>query len=416
MRRDNKLTPVTVRNVKKPGLYGDGHGLALQVSESGSRAWVFRYMIDGRARKMGLGAVHTVSLAEAREAALEARKKVRTGIDPIDEASAEKDAKRIEKAKLAAIPTFLQAATKFIETKSSEWSNVKHARMWRRTFHPFRDKPAATERLNDLPVNEVTTPLVLAALEPVWKSAPVTATRVRQRIEAVLDYAKAHHWRQGDNPAARTLIEFAMPKAVAGKVHHAAMPYKDVPGFVGELRSRQGLAARLLEFTVLTASRAGETRGARWEEVDFRAKTWMVPGSRMKGRKPHVVPLSDRCIAILESLPRISGNEHLFPGRGSEPISVMPPRRLFEEMLPDFTLHGMRSSFRDWAGNETNAAREVCEAALAHVVGNAVEAAYRRGDALAKRRELMQAWADYCAKPPRPVAEDNNIVSLVGRR
>jgi integrase len=397
MRREgNKLTPVTVRNVKKPGLYGDGHGLALQVSESGSKAWVFRYMIDGRARKMGLGAIHTITLAEAREAALEARKKVRNGIDPIDEASAEKDAKRIEKAKLAAIPTFLECANKFIETKSSEWSNAKHAQMWARTFHPFKDKPAATERLNDLPVSEITTPLVLAALKPIWQSARVTATRVRQRIEAILDFARAHNWRSGDNPAARTLVEFAMPKAVAGKVHHAAMPYADVPGFMAELRAREGLAARLLECTVLTASRAGETRGARWEEVDLQARTWTVPGSRMKSRKPHTIPLSERCIQILESLPRVHGNEHLFPGRGSEPISEMPPRRLFEEMLPAYTLHGMRSSFRDWAGNETSAAREVAEGCLAHRLGDSVEQAYRRSDALQKRRELMAAWATFC--------------------
>jgi integrase len=395
MRQINRLLAADVRYAKRD--LCDGFGLWLQFHpQHKTRSWLFRYRLDGKDDSMGLGPVLTVSLAKAREAAQKCRDQLREGINPRLARNAEREQRRVEAAKLASIPTFLQAADKFIAAKSSEWSNVKHYQMWQRTFHAHKGQPAATERLNSLPVNEVTTPLILAALEPVWKATPVSATRVRQRIEAVLHYARANHWRSGDNPAAAKLVEYAMPKAVAGKVHHAAMPYKDVPGFVGRLREREGLApARLLEFTVLTASRAGETRGARWEEVDFQARTWTVPGSRMKGRKPHTIPLSERCIEILESLPRVHGNEHLFPGRGSEPISEMPPRRLFEEMLPDYTLHGMRSSFRDWAGNETSVAREVAEACLAHLVGNAVEQAYRRSDALQKRRDLMDAWSRY---------------------
>jgi integrase len=406
-REGNKLTARAVGNAKKPGLYGDGHGLALQISASGSKAWVLRYMIDGRPRKMGLGAVHTVSLAEAREAALEARKQVRRGLDPIDEASAQKAASRVEKAKLASIPTFLQCADLYIAAKSSEWSNAKHALTWQRTFH---GNSAATDRLNSLPVNEITTPLIIACLDPLWKRAPVTASRVLQRIGAVLDYATAHHWRTGDNPAARKLVEFAMPKAVAGKVHHAALPYKDVPKFMGELRAHGTLAARLLELTILTALRRDEARGARWEEFDLQAKTWTVPATRMKNRKPHVVPLSDRCMEIVDSLPHVSGNAHVFAGRGSEPLSEMGVRRLMEDMLPDFTLHGMRSSFRDWAGDCTAFSREVAEAALAHTIGNAVEIAYRRGSALEQRRRLMTDWAAYCEQ--LPATSRDNVVAI----
>ena len=409
-REGNKLTARSVSNVKKRGLYGDGLGLYLQVSESGSKAWVYRFMIDGRPRKMGLGAVHTVSLAEAREAALEARKQVRKGIDPIAEADAQKAAQRLEKAKLASIPTFLQCADRFIAAKGGEWSNAKHALMWQRTFHPSKVKAAATERLNNLPVNEIDTPLILAALEPLWKRAPVTADRVRSRIENVLDYARAHHWRAGDNPASGKLIQFAMPKAMAGKVHHAALPYKDMPKFMGELRARESLVARLLELTILTALRRNEARGARWEEFDLQAKTWTVPATRMKNRKPHVVPLSDRCMEIIESLPHVSGNAHVFAGRGSEPLSDMGVRRLIEEMLPDYTLHGMRSSFRDWAGDCTAFSREVAEAALAHTIGNAVEIAYRRGSALEQRRRLMADWASYCEQPP--TKSRANVVSI----
>jgi integrase len=413
MRREGaKLNAVAIRNAKKPGLYGDGHGLALQVSESGSKAWVYRFMIDGRARKMGLGAVHTVTLAEAREAALEARKLVRKGIDPIAEASAQKAASRLEKAKLAAIPTFLQCADRYIAAKSSEWTNAKHALMWQRTFHPSKNQSAATERLNNLPVNQIDTPLVLAALEPLWRRAPVTASRVAQRIAAVLDFATAHHWRTGDNPAARKLIEFAMPKAVAGKVHHAAISYADIPAFMAELRSREGITPRLLEMTILTALRRDEARCARWDEIDLRERTWTIPAARMKNRKPHIVPLSDRALAIIESLPRV--NNYLFPGRGSEPISEMGVRRLIEEMRPDVTLHGMRSSFRDWAGDCTAFPREVAEAALAHQIGSAVEQAYRRGDALRKRHQLMADWAAYCAQAPAKARD--NVVSIGAAR
>jgi integrase len=408
-REGAKLTAVAIRNAKKPGLYGDGHGLALQVSESGSKAWIYRYMIGGRARKMGLGAVHTVSLAEAREAALEARKKVRKGIDPIDEANAERAANLLERAKLASIPTFLQCADKFIAAKSGEWSNAKHALMWRRTFHPSaKGEPAATARINSLPVNAIDTPLILTCLEPLWKRAPVTADRVRSRIENVLDLARAHHWRGGDNPAAAKLIQFAMPKVTAGEQHHAALPYADVPAFMADLRSREGIAARLLEMTILTALRRDEARCARWDEIDMQATTWTVPAARMKNRKPHVVPLSDRCVEILESLPRV--NNYVFPGHGSEPISDMGVRRLLVELRPDVTLHGMRSSLRDWAGDCTAFPREIAEAALAHQIGSAVEQAYRRGDALQKRRRLMADWAAYCAQPP--AKSRDNVVSL----
>jgi integrase len=374
----------------------DGYGLWLQVHpQRQTKSWLFRFTcpVTRKADSMGLGPVAVVSLAKARVAAQECREQLLRGVNPRLARNAELEQRRIEAAKLAAIPTFLQAADKFIAAKGGEWSNAKHGAMWKRTFH---GPGAATSRLNFLPVREVTTPLILAALEPLWKRAPVTAGRVAQRIAAVLDFATAHHWRTGDDPAAGKLLAFAMPKAIAGKVHHAALPYEKIPAFMATLRDREGIAARLLEITVLTALRRDEARCARWDEIDLEARIWTISASRMKNRKPHMVPLSDRCVEILESLPCVQGNPHVFFGRGSGAISDMGVRRLLEEMRPDVTLHGFRSSFRDWAGDCTAAARETAEACRANMVGSAVELAYRRADGLAKKRTLLAAWAHFC--------------------
>jgi integrase len=397
MRKENKLNPLSIRKATKPGLYGDGHGLYLQVSVFNTKSWIFRYMIDGKARKTGLGPLHTVSLAEARRRAADLRLKVLDRIDPIVERDASRAAKRIEAAKTASIPTFLQCADSYIDTKASEWSNAIHSQQWRRSFHPGpRGGAAPTARLNDLPVNVIDTPLILACLEPLWKATPTTASRIRGRIENILAFAKAKGYRTGDNPASPSLVEYVMPKSskAAKDEHHAALPYKNMPSFMAELRTKEGTAARALEFVILTAARRGEVVGVRWSEIDLEARVWIVPPERMKARREHRVPLSDRAMAILAGLSRV--NEFIFPGRSGKALSEMPMRALLAELRPEVTIHGMRSSFRDWSGDCTSFPREICEAALAHLTGNQVEQAYRRGTALEQRRLLMQAWATYC--------------------
>ncbi|HEY1886459.1 MAG TPA: integrase arm-type DNA-binding domain-containing protein, partial [Roseiarcus sp.] len=312
----------------------DGFGLWLQFDKTHeTKSWLFRFMLDGKADSMGLGSLATTTLARARELAQAARENLREGINPRLARNAKREQIRIEAAKAAAIPTFLEAADRFIDAKAVEWSNLKHAEQWRRSFHPGpKDKHAPTARINDLPVNVIDTPLILASLEAVWKKTPTTASRIRGRIENVLDFARAKGWRQGDNPASRELIEYAMPKASkALKEHHAALPYSDVPAFMAELRDKGGIAARQLEFVILTAARLGEAVRARWDEIDLDAKVWTVPAERMKARRAHRVPLSDRAVAILEGLPR--EGVFLFPGKKSgQAMSERPLRDMLAEL------------------------------------------------------------------------------------
>jgi integrase len=397
-RQINRLTAAAIRHAKRD--LGDGYGLWLQVDRRHqTKSWLFRFMLDGKADSMGLGPLATTSLARARELAQEAREKLRAKINPRLARNAEREQRRVEAAKAAAIPTFLECADKLIAAKAGEWTNLEHARQWRGSFHPgSRGEPAPTARLNGLPVSAIDTPLVLATLEPLWKKTPVTAGRIRGRIESALDFARARGWRDGDNPATRSLVEYALPRASKGaKAHHAAIPYVDIPTFMAELRAKEGVVARQLEFTVLTAARLGEVLRARWDEIDFQTRLWLwtVPPERMKARDAHQVPLADRAIAILEALPR--AGPFVFAGtRYGRPMTEKPMRTLLAELRPGVTLHGFRSSFRDWAGDKTDFPREIAEAALAHKVGNVVEQSYRRGNALEKRRRLMQAWAAYC--------------------
>lgn len=381
----SKLTARTVATAK-PGRFGDGRGLYLVVSESGARKWVFRFTFAGRVTEMGLGGAGAISLAEARRFADEARREVAAGRNPIE---ARREAARIAASK----PTFGRCVDAFLEAKSSEWRNEKHRAQWAMTLRTY------AAPLRDLPIDEVDTEAVLSVLQPLWQSVPETASRLRGRIEAVLDAARAQGHRHGENPARwRGHLDHLLAKRQKlARGHHAAMPYSDVPAFVARLRPREAVAALALEFTILTAARSGEVLGARWPEFDLEAKVWTIPATRMKAGKEHRVPLSTRAVSILAKLGEARIGDFVFPGqRSGKPLSGMAMEMVLRRMKAEgVTVHGFRSSFRDWCGEETHFPREVAEAALAHVAGDATERAYRRGDALEKRRGLMEAWADY---------------------
>jgi integrase len=413
-RQGSKLTAAAVRTATKPGLYGDGHGLYLQVSAFDTKSWVFRYMIGGRARKMGLGPLHTVSLAEARKRAADARLKALDAIDPIDEHKTQRAARRVEAAKAM---TFKACADAYIKANRSGWKNEKHATQWFSTFNETRRGkrvyPAATAVINALPVSAIDTGLVRKVLEPIWYETPETASRVRGRIERVLAWATVAGYRSGDNPARWTghLKELLPSKTkVAAVVHHDAVPYRDLPAFMAALREKHGTAARALEFTILSAARTSEALGARWSEIDLDAKVWIIPAERMKANREHRVPLTDRALAVLEPLPR--KGEYVFAGaRKGKPLSSPAMWDVVRGMLGmGATVHGFRSTFRDWAAETTAYPNEMLEIALAHAIGNKAEAAYRRGDMMEKRRRLMADWAEYCARPP--ARSRDNIVSI----
>lgn len=381
----NKLTNRKVETAK-PGRYGDGGGLWLVVSPSGARKWVFRFTRSGRPTEAGLGPVIAVSLARAREKAAEARAMVADGVNPIE-------AKREQRQLSRRVPTFGEVADALIDAKETEWRNAKHRAQWRMTLAEY------AAPLRSKPVDQITTEDILAVLKPLWTAKPETASRLRGRIEAVLDAAKAKGHRSGENPAAwRGHLSHLLPKRqTLSRGHHAAMPYRDVAAFMERLRKTDSVAALALEFIVVTAVRAGEALGARWSEIDFAEKVWTVPAARMKAGREHRVPLCDRALAILERLYVARTSDFVFPGRDrGKALSSAALAALMRRMdAGAFTIHGFRSAFRDWAGNETHFPREVAEAALAHVVGDKAEQAYRRSDALEKRRALMAAWASY---------------------
>jgi integrase len=381
---------LTARKVAtaKPGKYSDGGNLYLIVSPSGSRKWVLRFTWRGSAKEMGLGSATTVSLADAREKASAARRKLAQGVNPIE-----------DRRRDNGIPTFGEMADNVREALSAGFRNEKHKAQWKSTLETY----AAPLRFK--PVDTIATDDVLAVLKPIWTLIPETASRVRGRIEKVLDAAKAKGFREGENPARwRGHLDHLLSKpSKLRRGHHPAMPYEGVAAFVGKLRERQATAALALEFCILTAARSGEVLGARWSEIDLDKKVWTVPATRMKAGREHRVPLSNRAIAILKRLRDFGSSEFVFPGqKPKKPLSNMAMEMVLRRMnVENATVHGFRSSFRDWAGNVTSFPREVTETALAHVIGDKAEQAYRRGDALDKRRILMEAWADYC-EPQRP--------------
>jgi integrase len=382
-RHSNRLTARTVASLKKPGRHADGQNLYFKISADGSsKSWVFLFDVGGRQREGGLGSIASVSLAQAREKATEWRSLLAKGIDPLE-------AKKVGREAEAARKTFGQCADELIASKRSEWRNATHARQWTQTLGYY------CAPIWNTPVDDIDTPAVLSVLTPIWGLKTETASRLRGRIEATLDYAKVHKLRTGENPARwRGHLALTLPKRQKlDRGHLAAMPYKDVAAFVASLRESESVQAAALEFVILTAARLGEALGAQWSEIDLAEKTWAVPKTRMKAGREHRVPLSVRAIEIVERMAAIRTSDLVFPGqRHGRPMGQCAPRGLCP---PGTTIHGFRSSFRDWAGNETSTPREVCEAALAHSVGGAVEAAYRRSDALEKRRPLMDAWAAY---------------------
>jgi integrase len=403
-----KLTAKRVaRALKHPGRYHDGHGLYLQVVGPNNASWLLRYERDGREHMLGLGPVHTVGLKEARERARAARLQLLDGLDPIAAKKADRVARALRAAKSI---TFKEAAEAFIAAKRDGWRNVKHAGQWDATLGAY-----VYPKIGELPVAEIDTGLVLKCIEPIWKDRTETASRVRGRIEAILDWATVRKYRQGDNPARWRghLQHVLVGKSKIAKVeHHPALPYRDLPAFMAELRQRDGSGARALEFTVLTAARSGEAIGAQWGEIDLTTKLWTVPAVRMKAGKEHRVPLSDAAVALLQSLPTEEGNNFVFigtrPGAGLGEVSL---NAVLKRMgRGDVTVHGFRSSFRDWAAEQTNYAREVAEMALAHAIPDAVEAAYRRGDLLQKRFALAEAWSRFCSSPP--VKADKTVVPM----
>lgn len=394
----NRLSFLAVSRAKAPGYYADGGGLVLQVSRSGSKSWLFRYSLHGKRHEMGLGSLKTVDLAGARVRARECRQLLLDGQDPL---GVRRAASRKEALGRARQMSFDQCAAAYIAAHRAGWKNAKHASQWSNTLATY-----ASPLIGALPVAVISTDLIVKVLSPIWQTKTETATRVRARIECILDWATVSNFRQGDNPARwhghlENLL--ARPGKIAQVRNHPALPWQEVRAFMVQLAARNGIAARATEFAILTACRSGEVRGARWDEIDRVARLWVIPAGRMKAGKEHRVPLSTTAMALLDALE--SSGELIFPapaGRG--PLSDMSLTAVLRRMgRGDITLHGFRSTFRDWCSESVGNAfsREVCEHALAHSLPDRVEAAYRRGDLLEKRVLLMQAWSDYCAGSPR---------------
>ncbi|MBA4755065.1 MAG: site-specific integrase [Sphingobium sp.] len=394
----NALTPLSVKNAK-PGRHADGGGLHLLVKESGARSWVYRFMLNGKSRDIGLGPAGPdgISLANARDARDALRLKVKAGIDPLEERQREtaEALAAAQAAKVAGI-TFQAVAETYIGANEESWRNDKHRQQWKNTLATY-----VYPVIGDLPVAEVATSHVLQILEPIWKTKAETASRVRGRMETILDTAKARGYREGENPARwRGHIALILPaRSRLTRGHHKAMPYEAISDFVGALRKRKAVAALALEFTILTAARTGEVIGATWDEVELDKAIWTVPASRMKAGKEHRVPLSPRAVEILKSTQGLR-KEWMFPAIKGGKMSGMAMTMLLRRMKVDVTVHGFRSGFRDWSAECTGYAHEVAEMALAHTIESKVERAYRRGDLFGKRRRLMDDWATYCATIP----------------
>jgi len=412
-KKAKELTALAVSKIRDGGRHAVGgvDGLHLRVVGV-SRAWVLRVVVGVRIdakgksvihrRDIGLGSYPELSLADAREKAREYRKQIQSGINPVEERKTEKIQKALESVKTK---TFKECAGAYIEANRAGWKNVKHVQQWENTLETY-----AFPKIGSLPVDVIDTGLVLSVLqqkvvtpkgsESLWLCKTETASRLRGRLESILDWAAFRGFRQGDNPARwKGHLEHELPaKNKVQKVeHHAALPYAEIGGFMAELRAKEGTSARALEFAILTASRSGEVRGATWAEVDLSSRIWTIPAERMKAGKEHRVPLSNRVIALLAALPRVAGSSHVFPAPRGGALSDMSLTAVLRRMgRGGLTQHGFRSTFRDWAGETTTYPREVCEHALAHKLADGVEAAYQRGDLLAKRSQMMADWSEFC--------------------
>ncbi|MBK6008813.1 integrase arm-type DNA-binding domain-containing protein [Ramlibacter ginsenosidimutans] len=397
MRVAKELGALQVQRLRDPGFHAIGGvpGLMLRITASGSRSWVLRATVGSRRRDMGLGGYPGVTLAAAREKAREARALIDKSVDPI---LARKQARSALIAEQAKAKTFDQAVTAFMDAKGDEWRNAKHRQQWQNTLAQY-----ASPIMGKVLVSDVTQAHVEAVLRPIWREKTETATRVRQRIEKVLDFARVSGWREGENPARWRghLAElFPTPSKIKTVVSQRYRNPREMHDLMVTLRAAKGTAARALELLILTAARSGEVRGAVWSEVDMQSGVWAIPAARMKAHKEHRVPLSRDALELLKSLPRIEGNSLLFPAPRGGVMSDMTMTAVLRRLqVDDATVHGMRSSFRVWTQDHTSYPREMAEVALAHAVGSAVEQAYARSDLLERRRKLMQDWADFLAKP-----------------
>jgi len=406
-RQQQRLSALQVTKLTKPGLYGDGGGLTLQITATGVKSWLFRYMVAGKPFGMGLGPTHTVSLAEARQKALEARKLLIDGINPLAAKKQNQIAAALANAKMM---SFDQCAEAYILAHKAGWKNAKHVDQWTNTLNTY-----ASPVFGHLPVAVIDTGLVVKCLAPIWESKTETASRVRGRIESVLGWATTSGYRTGENPARwKGHLEnlLATISKTSRTKNHPSLPWPRIGAFMSALRAREGVSARAVEFAILTACRSGEVRGARWTEFDTVGKVWTIPAERMKAKREHQVPLSDAALDLLKSMPKDKHVDVVFAGTKGQPLSDMSLTAVIRRMNGDdkpvwadangdgITVHGFRSSFRMWAAETTNYPREVAEHALAHQLPDAVERAYQRGSQFAKRAALMTEWAVYCATVP----------------
>lgn len=404
MARANKLTQMQVARLKEPGYHGDGAGLWLKVTAHGSKSWILRYTFQGREKWTGLGSYPVVTLADAREKALMLKRQILQGTDPVQQKRESMAQAAAESAKAV---DFDWCAAQYIAAHKAGWKNPKHADQWANTIKTY-----ASPVLGAVAVDKVDTPHVMKALEPIWATKAETASRLRGRLEAILDWATVRKFRTGENPARwKGHLDTLLParSKVARVQHFAALPWKDVGDFMKDLSGQPGIGALALKFTILTAARSGEVRGMTWGEVDLTESLWIIPAERMKAGREHRIPLSPPAVALLkELLPfRREGEQVVFPSiRDRKPLSDMTLTAVLRRMgRNDMTVHGFRSTFRDWAAEATDYPAEMAEMALAHTVSNKVEAAYRRGDMFDKRLKMMNDWANMCSSLPPSICQ-----------
>jgi len=402
----NKLTARTVETKKVQGYFADGGNLYLRITESLTKGWVFIYVRNGKRTEMGLGSVSNLTLEQAREKATDLRKQLSNGIELLTEKRQQENERKLQIAKSM---TFQQCAEAYINAHKAGWKNPKHIQQWQNTLAQY-----AFPVFGNFDVKTIDTALITKCLEPIWLTKNETAGRVRGRIESVLDWATARKFRTGENPARwRGHLDklLAKPSKIQKTEHHSALAYTEINPFIEQLRQQEGIAAKCLEFTILTATRTGETIGATWAEIDLQTKIWTIPAERMKAKREHRVPLTSQALKILNEMAAIRFNDYVFPSnkKGLSNMAMLTLLRRMERA--EITVHGFRSTFRDWAAESTAYPSEVVEMALAHTIKNQVEAAYRRGDLLEKRSSLMEAWAKYC-NAPRVNIDGSNVVLM----